>query len=439
MSDWYQPTDWYSPLNNGTTETEFPGNTEKENKKGLQKRRWKRAVCLILSAAVLLAGSAAVFMKNRLVKTARDSGFSVDQYGDPAYDSTEDLPENFSEFFSSYYTKETAEPVEINIPASEERDDFLVSIAAPADEELTMQELYSLCSASVVGIYGYTDSMVGYNWGSGIILSEDGIILTNTHVINNCDRAEVALSDDSKLEARLIGADAVSDIALLKIEAENLVPAVFGDSTLLTVGEKVAAIGNPLGDSFNRTLTDGIISAIDRDVTYNSRNMTLLQTNVALNEGNSGGALYNMHGQVIGITNMKMISSYSSIEGIGFAIPSSTAVKVVDSLMKYGEVRGRPSIGITVGQIPQNIGEHYSLPEGIYVAAVTEGTDAEKQGICEGDVITAVNGIPVTLPDEVNEIKNELSVGDVITFTVWHDGSITDVNVTLMDTNDVYH
>ena len=197
-----------------------------------------------------------------------------------------------------------------------------------------------------------SDGQSGYNWGTGVILSADGLILTNTHVIEGCDSAKVTLFDDREFEAKLIGADTISDIAVLKIEAAGLPAAEFGESGSLVVGDPVAAIGNPLGETFRSTLTDGIISAIERGISYKGRTMTLLQTNTALNEGNSGGALFNMYGQVVGITNMKMMSSYSSIEGIGFAIPSATVREVVNSIVRFGEVRGRPSIGITVGAIP---------------------------------------------------------------------------------------
>ena len=280
--------------------------------------------------------------------------------------------------------------------------------------------------------------MTGYNWGTGVVLSSDGLVLTNTHVIGDCDSAEVVLQGEDRYDAVLVGADTISDLAVLKIEKDGLTPAEFGDSTRLSVGDKVAAIGNPLGDEFTRTLTDGIISAIDRDISYNGRNMALIQTNAALNEGNSGGALFNMHGQVVGITNMKMMSSFSSIEGIGFAIPSSTVKKVVASLVEFGEVKGRPSIGITVGEIPDNALEHYSMPEGLYVAAVSEGSDAEKQGIRVGDVITAVDGQNVTTTGEVVAMKDAHQVGDQMTFSIWRPEGSLEISITLMDTNDIY-
>ncbi|MCR5135761.1 MAG: trypsin-like peptidase domain-containing protein [Oscillospiraceae bacterium] len=388
-----------------------------------------RAVGCLLLLLLAIAASSLALQKDG------DSDIPMPSAGER--EELPDLPKTPSDFFSKYYTAVETDTAEVGIEPVDRRPEGEFELQ-PEGEELSLQELYEHCAPTVVAIAAYEKNKVGYNWGSGVILRSDGIILTNTHVVENCTRAEVTLPDDRVCEAKLIGADSVSDIALLKIEAENLPAAEFGESAMLQVGDSVAAIGNPLGETFRNTLTDGIISAIERGMTYHGRSMTLIQTNTAINEGNSGGALFNRSGQVVGITNMKMMSSYSSIEGIGFAIPSATACEVVNALLRDGEVRGRPSVGITVGAIPTNAMEKYGLPEGLYVSAVTRGSDAEKQGIKAGDIVLAVNGTPVTTTAQVSEMKNALSVGDTMTFRIWRNGETMEITVTLMDTNDIY-
>ena len=168
--------------------------------------------------------------------------------------------------------------------------------------------------------------------------------------------------------------------------------------------------------------------------------MTLLQTNAAINEGNSGGPLINMSGLVVGITNMKMMSAsfYSTIEGIGFAIPTDTIKPVVDSLIASGQVKGRPAIGITVGPIPSSASDYYDLPEGLYISGVSQGSDAERQGIIVGDILTAVNGVPVTTTYDVSAIKDSLEVGSTLVLTIYRSGRSFDVMVELVETSDIY-
>ncbi|MBR1457320.1 MAG: trypsin-like peptidase domain-containing protein [Oscillospiraceae bacterium] len=419
-NDWYNTESWYAPR-----QEEAPAAAEKpKKKKGL--KPWHIGAILGL-LVVLIVATSLIFSGSGGKSPADDR-----QRGD-----SETLPDDWAEFFKNYYTGVETDIAEINIPRGDLCPDFELTLAPPA-EELDLQELYERCADSIVAITAYTDGSAGYFWGTGVIISEDGLILTNTHVIDDCDSATVTLYDDRSFEATLVGADSFSDLAVLKIDADGLPTAVFGESSDLAVGERVAAIGNPLGQTFRSTLTDGIISAIERGINYNGHSMTLLQTNTAINEGNSGGALFNMSGQVIGITNMKMMSSYSSIEGIGFAIPSATVRGVVNSIVKYGEVRGRPAIGITVGGIPENAASRYELPEGLYVSAVTPGTDAEAKGVLEGDIITEVNHTPVKTTTDVNDIKNGLQVGDTMLFTIWRDGEILEIEVQLMDQNDVY-
>ena len=423
-NDWYNDESWYAPLERH--EEKPQPKPEKKKKKVMV--RVIGAVCLAL---LLLIGTSIAFREPDSEQTGGNSVL-------PSIGENDDMPENWQDFFDSYYESVQTDVAEINIPRAKLPIDYTLELQSAAEKELSLQELYQNCSPSIVAISGYVDGKTGYSWGTGVVLSEDGLILTNTHVIEDCDRATVTLYDDSVYEAKLVGADAISDVAVLKIEATGLPAASFGDSGSLMVGDRVAAIGNPLGETFRMTLTDGIISAIERGINYNGHSMTLLQTNTALNEGNSGGPLFNMYGQVVGVTNMKMMSSYSSIEGIGFAIPSSTVKSVVNALVAEGEVRGRPSVGITIGGIPDNASEHYNIPGGVYVSDVTRGSDAEAKGIQVGDIITAVNGQPVSTVDEVGAIKNQLNVGDSMTFTIWREGETFDVDVVLMDTNDIY-
>lgn len=348
------------------------------------------------------------------------------------------MPSDWSDYLENFYQSSQSDTLETSIERTVLDQPFILPLAQPGEQELSLQELYAACADSIVGITAYPEDQDGYYWGTGVIADEAGLIVTNAHVIEGCASAEVTLYNNESYEALLVGADAVSDLALLKIDCSGLPAASFGDISSLSVGDPVAAIGNPLSEEFRSTLTNGIISAIDRGMNYNGHTMSLLQTNAAINEGNSGGALFNMYGQVVGITNMKMMSYFSSIEGIGFAIPSSTVKAVLDQLAENGEVRGRPSIGITVGAIPQEAVENYELPEGLYISAVAENSDAAAQGIREGDILLAIDGQSVSTTEEVAAIRDTKGVGDSLRFTIWRQGETFEVDVRLMDTNDIY-
>ena len=430
--NWYQSDNWYEPLSSerNRTKKEHADDTSEQHhrkrkeKKGLTPARTLGLIVLLL---LMIAGTSLAFRS------------SADTESVPVLPSgNSEMPGSMEDFFAQYYEAIETDTAEVNLPLATERPEFTVELHEGLETELSLQELYQKCAAAIVSISGYEGEKLGYNWGSGVVISTDGLILTNTHVVEECDRAVVTLDDGKEYEAKLIGADRISDIAVLKIEAQNLQPAELGDSAKLRVGDRVAAIGNPLGEDFRNTLTDGIISAIERGMSYQGRTMTLLQTNTAINEGNSGGALFNLSGQVIGITNMKMMSSYSSIEGIGFAIPSATVCQVVNALIRDGEVKGRPALGITVGSIPSSARDKYEIPEGLYVTAVSEGSDAQEKGIKAGDIITAVNGTPVTTTEEISAIKDTLQVGDSMVLTVWRDGKTNDYSILLVDTLDVY-
>lgn len=319
----------------------------------------------------------------------------------------------------------------LNIVSAPESSDTTFS-----DEEdaLCLQDIYSSVIDSVVSISSMTSS--GTSSGTGIIMSSDGYVITNHHVITGALVISVLTNDNQEFEAALVGSDEMSDLAVLKIDARGLKAAEFGDSSKLRVGDSVVAIGDPLGVQLRGTMTNGIISAINRDLTVGDRTMTLIQTNAALNNGNSGGPLINCYGQVIGINTVKMSSYYTataSVEGLGFAIPISVAKPIIDELIENGYVAGRPAIGISGDSLPSYYRTYYRLPEGVYVTSVNEGSDAKAKGIREGDIVTAINGEKICSIDELNTVKNQYAAGDEVTLTVYRSGAYYEVTVTLVD------
>ena len=319
----------------------------------------------------------------------------------------------------------------LNIVSSQESSDTTFS-----DEEgaLCLQDIYSSVIDSVVSISSMTSS--GTSSGTGIIMSSDGYVITNHHVITGALVISVLTNDNQEFEAALVGSDEMSDLAVLKIDARGLQAAEFGDSSKLRVGDSVVAIGDPLGVQLRGTMTNGIISAINRDLTVGDRTMTLIQTNAALNNGNSGGPLINCYGQVIGINTVKMSSYYTataSVEGLGFAIPISVAKPIIDELIENGYVAGRPAIGISGDSLPSYYRTYYRLPDGVYVTSVNEGSDAKAKGIREGDIVTAINGEKICSIDELNTVKNQYAAGDEVTLTIYRSGTYYEVTVTLVD------
>ncbi len=296
---------------------------------------------------------------------------------------------------------------------------------------MTKQEVYAKVMPSVVTVTVYSDSSGAY--ATGIVLSEDGFILTNQHVVGGESRAQVTTDDEQTYEALLVGEDPNTDLAVLKIDATGLTPAEFGRSDELLVGDDCYAIGNPLGITYRGTFTNGIISALNRNVSLNGYTMTLIQTTAALNSGNSGGPLINSYGQVIGVNNMKIMSSSTTVEGLGFAIPSSTVQEVANALISDGTIE-HPVIGITCYGVTAN--DEYAV-SGVCIATVSAGSDAEAKGLEVGDIITAVNGIPCSTVSDVGAQMKGLGVGDSISLTVWHDGTESTVDVALVEQNNL--
>lgn len=289
--------------------------------------------------------------------------------------------------------------------------------------------------------YNMPSESTSVGTGTGVVITENGYIVTNAHVIYDsqygsglADNISVLFDDDKTYDAEVIGYDIDCDLAVIKINAEGLTPAEFGNSDDLKLGESVTAIGNPLGFELMNTVTSGIISGLNRNITINDKSMNLIQTDTAINSGNSGGPLINKYGQVIGINSSKMSSSYgseASIEGIGFAIPSNEVSKIVDDIMKYGYVTGKPQLGISCQDVTETISRMYNMPIGVYVVEVTKGSASDKAGLKSGDIITKIDDEKVTTSEELNAQKNLHSAGDTIKVTYMRNGEEYETNVEL--------
>lgn len=303
----------------------------------------------------------------------------------------------------------------------------------PKEGGLSLQEIYEKNIPSVVSIRSQVPG--GSATGTGVIVSSQGYIVTNCHVVQNAKSLSVLLSDDRMFPANLVGQDPVSDLAVLFIEAENLDEAEFGDSAALRVGDAVAAIGDPLGIDLRGTMTDGIVSAINRDVTTNGRTLTLIQTNAALNSGNSGGPLINCYGQVIGINTMKIgtFASSAGVEGLGFAIPSTTVKEIVDQIIAQGYVSGRPTLELRGETLSKFYQHYYRLPAGLFITEVTPGSQAQVSGIAPGDILLAVDDTRVITSEDLEQALYAYSVGDTVTALVYSGGQKIAVELTLTE------
>ena len=266
--------------------------------------------------------------------------------------------------------------------------------------------------------------------GSGFIITANGYIVTNYHVVEGAQTISVALDDGQIFKATIVGSDPRNDLSVLKIDGNNLPTVTLGKSADLEVGELAVAIGNPLGE-LSGTVTAGIISALDREVTIEGVTMRLLQTDAAINSGNSGGALINSFGEVIGINNAK--NAGEGVEGLGFAIPVDTAKPIIESLIRYGYVQGRPKIGIGTRDITKQMAEYYKMPVGIYVSSVEANSAAAIAGIKVGDVIIKADGKETLTTDALNEAKTFHKVGDSMSITLVREGQEITVQMVLKE------
>ena len=301
---------------------------------------------------------------------------------------------------------------------------------------LSLQEIYDKNIPSVVSITA--QSVRGTSTGTGVIISDSGYIVTNCHVVASGQLIQVRLTDERSFTADLIGADEVSDLAVLRIEADQLIPAEFGDSGVLRVGDSVAAIGDPLGEALRGTLTNGIVSAINRDVTTGGRTLTLIQTNAALNSGNSGGPLINCYGQVIGINTMKIgdYTDIAGVEGLGFAIPSTTVKEIVEQLIIQGYVSGRPTLGLEGEAVSTFYQLYYRMPAGLYITEVAEGSDAHDAGIEPGDILLSIDENRITDATAMKELLYGYEIGDTVTVIIYRGGRQYSLELTLKESTN---
>lgn len=390
---------------NHQDETEFNWNFEqyeniKSEEKGKEKKPKKKGKglivfgCIIGALVIIGATIAGTFIVSRAMFENMDQSEKVEKYSDGKKDE------------ANLYLRDK--------PQSDQ--------GYGNGGMLTTEQIVEKVSPSVVGIVSYSQSgnlftsKIGE--GSGIIMREDGYIITNAHVIAGGDGFKVVLANGEEYAADIVGMDIDTDLAVIKIDANNLSFAEFGDSDQVKVGERAIAIGNPSGLSLAGSTTQGIISAKERQITTDSGiTVSCLQTDAAINPGNSGGALVNAYGQVIGITSSKIVAE--GFEGIGFAIPTAYAEPVINDIITHGYVKGRVKLGVVLEPIDEILAAMNHVPTGLYVRNVESGSGAAKGGIVPGDIITHVDGERVNLPSDIKDMLHGYKPGDTVTLTVF--------------------
>ena len=399
-------------------------------------------ICTILCVLLVfsLASTAAVtflYLRNT------SNTMSVEEIREELY---EELKEQYSSEIEDLNS--TIELLKTNISKSPQISESIVSQL----EELTspVVAIANVVRPSVVGIrvvipsskiqsgFFWYETGVSESTGSGIILTSDGYIATNYHVVSYYDEYDdviisVILEDGTELEAELIGGDEANDLAVIKANTNGmeLPSATLGDSSELQVGEIVVAIGNPLGTQFAGTVTMGIVSALDRNISSENTAETLIQTDAAINPGNSGGALINSQGQVIGITSSKIADT--EVEGLGFAIPIDFAKPIIEDIIQYGYVKDRPATGISGQTISSSMSRYYGLPQGVMVTAVDVNSGADIAGIEEYDIITEIDGVAITSMSDIQAINETHSVGDILQVTFYRNRQYYTVNLKLLE------
>ena len=413
QSEYTQPD--YIPEWTQPTQPEEPEEPKKK------RRTWLKITALLLALAIVAS------LGRALLRSAINGLAAHNASGDsaqPAADASgaASAPESAGEPYQRELT-----PLPETLPTYD------------SGKTLTAQEVYGINVDAVCGIatevttnvFGQTASTAVV--GSGFVLTKDGYVVTNNHVVEGTDNVSVKLHDGSTYPAEVVGGDSLSDVALLKIEAEGLSHVAVGDSDAIAVGEGCIAIGNPLGE-LTFTMTGGYVSALPREINISGKPISMFQTDAAINAGNSGGPLFDMAGNVIGITSAKIsgiTGSGASIEGVGFAIPINEALRVVYDLQEYGYVRGRAFLGVTVKELDAATADTYGLPVGPIVQSVVADSCADKAGIAVKDIILAFNGRNVKTYTQLMSALNKCSAGDEVTLRIYRAGAELDVTLTL--------
>lgn len=444
MSDFYNND--YNNYNNDSNTSSYYSEGSPQPPKKPKSHTALKIIAFLVCLGIAGAGSVQIY------KFMDNSKFKITEESEPV---NKNKPLNNTQESQSKDSNGQSVPEPQKLPG-------LFDIASRTDSKY-LPDIVDEIMPSVVGIsatFEITQQYSSWGWGgfspethteeitgtgTGIVMTEDGYIITNAHVIYTTDynageakSASVLFSDKKEYEAKIIAYDVETDLAVLKVDETGFTPATFGNSDELRVGELVIAVGNPLGFELFGSVTSGIVSALNREISINEKNMTLIQTDAAINSGNSGGPLLNSCGQVIGINSAKMSSSYgsASVEGLGFAIPINDAKIIIDDLINNGYVSGRPQIGITTVDIDEAYSSYLGLPMGVYVRSVAENSAAEEANIRIGDVIIGINDEAITSADELNAVKNQLKAGDTITLKIYRDGEDIDVSLVLHDANE---
>ena len=398
------------------------GNREPKKKNGVGGRMIALLVAVALVASI--GGSALTTVINNISRKNEEANKAAETMSSQPVESAQDAQDSTTE--SGSYSLEKSQ-----LPTTLSSND--------TGKSLTPKEVYAMNVNACVGIATQITTNV---WGqvasssasgSGFILTSDGYVVTNNHVVDGATSVTVKLYNGDEYDATIVGTDDMNDVALLKIDATGLQAVTIGDSDQIEVGEEVIAIGNPLGE-LTFTMTAGYVSALDREINTDGKPINMLQTDVAINSGNSGGALFDMNGNVIGITSAKYsgaTSSGASIEGISFAIPINDALRVVYDLQQYGHVTGRAYLGVTVKDLDSTTASTYGLPSGPMIQSVEAGGCAEKAGLQQGDIIIGFNGAEISSYTDLVAALNKCKAGDTATIKVFRSGAEVDAAITL--------